>query len=58
MGTYLLYDPVSRSEPTQMGMVIGGAVFFALGLVTISLVARDWWGWRKRYKDDGKSLSN
>lgn len=58
MGTYLLYDAVSRSDPTQMPMVIGGAAFFSLGLVTISLVARDWWEWRKRHKDAGRSVSN
>jgi hypothetical protein len=58
MGTFLLYDAVSRSDPNQMAMVIGGAVFFALGLVTISLIARDWWEWRKRHKNARRFVSN
>ena len=58
LGTFLLHEAISRSDPTQMQTVIGGAVFFALGLITISLVARDWWVWRKRHKDAGRSVSN
>jgi len=40
-GNCLLYDAVSISDPTQIGMVTGLAVFFSLGLVSISLVARN-----------------
>lgn len=58
MGTFLLYDAVSGSESTQTPRVIGGAAFFALGLVTISLAVRDWWEWRKRHKEDGRPVSN
>lgn len=58
MGTILLYDAVSRSDLTQTVRVIGGAVFFALGLVTFALVAKDWSKWRKNHKDAGRSISN
>jgi hypothetical protein len=55
LGTVLLYDAVSVSDLTQTSKVIGGAVFFALGLVTISLIAKDWWDWRRQYKKAGGS---
>lgn len=58
MGSILLYDAVSRSDLTQTARVIGGAVFFALGLVTLTLVAKDWSKWRKHHKDTGRSISD
>lgn len=51
LGAVLLYDAVSVSDLSQTSKVIGGAVFLALGLVTISLLAKDWWEWRKREKN-------
>jgi uncharacterized membrane protein len=58
MGSILLYDAVSKSDLTQTARVIGGAVFFALGLVTLTLVAKDWSKWRKHHKDAGRSISD
>jgi hypothetical protein len=58
LGTILLYDAVSRSDLTQTAMVIAGAVFFALGLVTLTLVAIDWSKWRKHRKEDERSISD
>jgi len=58
LGSILLYDAFSKSDLTQTVRVIGGAVFLALGLVTLSLVAKDWSKWRKHYKDAGRSISN
>ena len=55
LGTMLLYDSVSVSDLTQTAKVIAGAVFFALGLVTISLLAKDWWEWRKHEKNAERS---
>jgi len=40
LGSILLYDAVSKSDLTQTARVIGGAVFLALGLVTLSMVAK------------------
>ncbi len=54
LGSVLLFDSVSASDLSQTAKVIGGAVFFALGLVTVSLVAKDRWGQRKVYKDDSR----
>jgi len=58
LGSILLYDVVSRSDLTQTARLIGGAVFFTLGLVTLSLVVKDWSKWRKHHKDVGRSISN
>lgn len=55
LGAVLLYDAVSVSDLSQTVKVIAGAVFFALGLVTISLLAKDWWEWRKHYKKAARS---
>ena len=49
LGGVLLYDAVSVSDLSQTVKVIAGAVFFALGLVTISLLAKDWWQWRRKH---------
>ena len=58
LGSVLLFDSVSASDLTQTAKVIGGAVFFALGLVTISIVAKNQWEWRKHYKEPAKSGSH
>lgn len=58
LGSFLLYDAAPRSDPTQRSMVIGGAFFLALGLVTISLVTRDWWEWRRHNKNAARSVSD
>jgi len=55
LGSVLLYDAVSVSDLSQTVKVIAGAVFFALGLVTISLLAKDWWEWRKHNKNAARS---
>lgn len=58
LGGVLLYDAVSVSDLSQTVKVIAGAVFFALGLVTISLLAKDWWEWRKHNKNAARSAPN
>jgi hypothetical protein len=58
LGGFLLYDATPKSDPTQMSMVIGGAFFFALGLVTISLVTREWWEWRRHNKNIARPVSD
>ena len=55
LGGVLLYDAISVSDLSQTVKVIAGAVFFALGLVTISLLVKDWWEWRKHEKNEAKS---
>lgn len=55
LGAVLLYDAVSVSDLSQTIKVIAGAVFLALGLVTISLLAKDWWVWRKHNKNAARS---
>lgn len=57
LGSILLHDAVSESDLNQTARVICGALFFALGLVTLVLVAKDWSKWRKHLKDDGRSVS-
>lgn len=58
IGTILLYDAVSMSDLTQTVRVIGGAALVALGLVTLSLVAKDWSKGRKYRKDAERSISD
>lgn len=55
LGAILLYDAVSVSDISQTMKVIAGAVFFALGLVTISLLLKNWWEWRKHEKNSARS---
>ncbi|PYT72857.1 MAG: hypothetical protein DMG39_08375 [Acidobacteria bacterium] len=55
LGAVLLCDAVSVSDVSQTAKVIGGALFFALGLVTIFLLMKDWWGWRKHEKNAARS---
>ena len=55
LGATLLYDAVSVSDLSQTAKVISGAVFFALGLVTICLLAKDWWEFRKHEKNEARS---
>lgn len=55
LGGVLLYDAVSVSDLSQTAKVIAGAAFFALGLVTICLLAKDWWQMRKRERNLARS---
>jgi flagellar motor component MotA len=55
-GAILVNDGVSRSDSSQSLMVICGAFLFALGLVTFSLVARDWWDEREHFKEARRSV--
>lgn len=55
LGAILLYDAISVSDISQTVKVIAGAVFFALGLVTISLLLKSWWEWRKQEKNSARS---
>ena len=57
LGSVLLYDAVSVSDLSQTIKVIAGAVFFALGLVTISLLAKSWWEWMKHEKNSARSAA-
>ena len=53
-GAGLLYDGVSKSDPTQTAKIIAGATFLALGLTTMRIVLKgwmDWWKERTRYRD-------
>ncbi len=50
-GIVLLSPLISRPDPTQTANLIGGAALVALGLVSIPLVVRDWWEWRKNCKE-------
>jgi uncharacterized membrane protein len=59
IGAMLLRDEVSRSDTTQTTKVIGGAVLFSLGLMTLTLVAKGLWKWRsgrKYYRNADRSV--
>jgi uncharacterized membrane protein len=59
IGAMLLRDAVSRSDTTQTAKVIGGAVLFSLGLMTLTLVAKGLWKWRsatKYYRNADRSV--
>ena len=58
LGAVLLYDAVSVSDLSQTPKVIGGAVFFALGLVTIPLLVKEWWELRAHEKNAARSGSH
>lgn len=47
LGAVLLYVGVDAS---QILTVLGGAVVLTLGLVSISLVLKNKWEWRRNYK--------
>lgn len=55
LGGVLLYDAVSVSDLSQTIQVLAWAVFFALGLVTVSLLAKDWWQMMKRERSLARS---
>jgi hypothetical protein len=55
LGGVLLYDAVSVSDLSQTVKVIAGAVFFALGLVTVSLLAKSRWQMRQRERNLARS---
>ena len=55
LGGVLLYDAVSISDLSQTMKVLAGAVFFALGVVTLALIAKDWWQVRNREKNLARS---
>ncbi len=52
VGAILLYDPFSGADTNQTGRIIGGATLVSLGLMTLSLVGKDWWHWRRHYKNE------
>ena len=56
LGAILLYDAVSVSDLSQTLKVLAGAIFFALGLVTVALVIKDWLQMRKRERNLARSL--
>ncbi len=51
IGIALLSQEISKSDPAQTANLIGGALLVALGLVSIPLVVREWWEWRKNCKE-------
>ena len=55
LGGLLLYDAVSVSDLSQTIKILAGAVLLALGLVTASLCAKDWWQMRNRERDLARS---
>ena len=58
VGSVLLFDASSRSDVTQTARVIGSAVLLSLGLITIALLVKDWWIWRKHLKNAEGSVAD
>ncbi len=54
MGAVLLYGPVLRQDANQTAQLLGGAALVALGLLTISLIVRDWLDGKRHRNDAGK----
>jgi hypothetical protein len=49
LGAVLLYDGIS--DPHSQAMtVVGGATFISIGLITVSLVLKNWMDERRNYK--------
>ena len=52
IGMVLLYQAVFEANASgQVGEVISGALFFSLGLITVSLIVKNWWDWKRSLKD-------
>ena len=52
IGLTLLFDPFSGADTNQTGRILSGATLVSLGLMTFLLVGKDWWHWRRHYKNE------
>ena len=50
LGAALLYVGVSKPDTNQILTVLGGAALLSLGLITICLVLKNKWEWRRNYR--------
>ena len=50
LGAVLLYVGLSKPDANQILIVLGGAAVLSLGLISISLVLKNKWEWRRNYK--------
>jgi hypothetical protein len=54
-GVVFLYQGAfERNSVSQTMAMISGAAFLSLGVVTVSLIVKDWWRWKRSLKDDDK----
>jgi hypothetical protein len=51
IGSIILYGPISGPDTNQTGRILGGATLVSFGLMTLSLVFKDWLHWRRHYKN-------
>ena len=58
LGGVLFSEATLTSDATQTARLVGGAFLLALGLVTICLIAKDWWTWRKHHKSLERSVAD
>ena len=54
-GAVLLYNGMSNDYASQSAAIIGGATFLSLGAVVMWIRLRDWWEWRKEYREYRKN---
>jgi hypothetical protein len=50
LGAAVLYGGVSKPDTNQILTVLGGAALLSLGLVTICVVLKNKWEWRRNYR--------
>jgi hypothetical protein len=50
LGAALLYVGVSKPDTNQILTVLGGAAALSVGLITIWLVLKSKWEWRRNYR--------
>jgi len=50
-GAVLLYNGMSNANAGQSVAIIGGATFLSLGAVVMWTRLRNWWEWRKEYRE-------
>ena len=54
-GAILLYNGMSNANAGQSVAIIGGATFLSLGAVLMGSFLRNWWEWRKEYREYRKN---
>jgi len=54
-GAILLYNGMSNADASQSAAVIGGATLLSLGSVLMGTFLRNWWEWRKEYREYRKN---
>jgi len=50
IGAALLSDGISNLGASQTMNIVGGAALLTLGFMTMWIVAKNWWEWRKEYR--------